>query len=165
MPVKELASTLDTAALEQLSVELGGMVADGGRSTMKSLSKALTTFFILLSIGEEIELPCFLENDWTDLGLPITSETPLFSLQIGVSARLLDKFKTAQWSFLPPDFSKLGEHLNLDEHAVLPFLKVSEMTARKSILREVVILCVEIHPLYQPIHHPDEVSSSLRSLH
>lgn len=132
---------------------------DAGRHANAALPKSLTAFLILIYLGEEAAILSFLDAGWTDLCLPMISKTPSEFLPPELSLHLRANFETIQWSFLSPEFNRLGEHLDLDERAILPYLDMSETIIRRGIIGDVSILCTRIHPLYQTIYHPNGVRS------
>ncbi|KAF2267282.1 kinase-like protein [Lojkania enalia] len=169
VPIEEVSTMLNAAAIGSVLVELDQPSDTAANHAQYILTSALKLFTILLYIGQEQEILTIVPSAWSDACLPIffgestdqeasNSNNPL---QSSVSNWELEKrkdFETYQWLFLPARFIRLGQHLDLHDRCLLPFI---QQRVIKEVSREKTIYAVKIHHQYQNMYHSSEASTPI----
>jgi hypothetical protein len=91
------------------------------------VQNATRLFALLILIGKEQYITSFIEEGIRDDDLPINGvrckDIQVFSQW---KPKAVKDFKQDQWSVISPIFDTVGEHYELDDHTILPFIENKE---------------------------------------
>lgn len=143
------------AVLQEL-VQFGGIATEYADLIFDS---APTLFVILVYIDQEHRILSIIPGGWTDTCLPVLLDQENLPHNNPLSKDLVHwhptdraTFQTQQWRFLPPRFTKLGQHLDLHDGYILPFI---QNRVYKDINEDQTVYAVKSNPWCQRIYHPD----------
>jgi serine/threonine protein kinase len=145
---RELRGTIPVFALER--PHLPSQIARTSRGM----------FAILAYLGKGSLITAFLDENINDSDLPFKmplaqegqeNQGRLPKTFANRSWREINDICRVQWYFLAPIFDTLHEHYELDDSAVLPFIKNEESSAQQGGYSEV--WKVQIHPAHQQLRH------------
>lgn len=155
VPSAEIKEVIPLLLIRDALLETGASPNDADSRTDAILSKLWKTFLTLVYIKSQHLLLCFLDSTWDDSNLPLLRNTDLRAFGLAINDEVRTRFESSQWMFLAPEFRSLGEHLILDDCAVLPFLEYQTL---EDTFVDQTIYRAKIHRLYQSFYNPSEVS-------
>ena len=156
IPWEDSLVPIDHSTIGTIFLELGRNADSIANDTEFILTSAVTLFVLFIYTNHEREILSIVTAGWSDklLPTPVESNDPdPLSLHIsGWTPKARDAFEARQWLFLPPRFRTLGEHVDLQDRCILPFVQCHVL---KDINNEKAIYNVKIHRQYQTIYHPN----------
>jgi serine/threonine protein kinase len=113
------------------------------------VENATRLFALLILIGKEQDITSLIEEGIKDGDLPISGlrckDIQVFSQW---KPKAVKDFKQDQWSVISPIFDKIGEHYELDDHTILPFIENKERPEQLIAGGYSDVRSVRIHPAH-----------------
>jgi serine/threonine protein kinase len=113
------------------------------------VKNATRLFALLILIGKEQDITGLIEEGIKDDDLPISGlrckDIQVFSQW---KPKAVKDFKQDQWSVISPVFDKIGEHYELDDHTILPFIENKEHPEQLIAGGYSDVRSVRIHPAH-----------------
>jgi len=176
VPADAIAALIRFSSVKSVLEELRVSGHDVDWYTQYILTSAMKIFAILVYIGEVNEICRLLEEGFSDLSLPLclntdsTTSFPDGVQTVNGSVSTVSQwtlaarrdFQQCQWMFLSPFFDTVGQHMELDDHCVLPFIDEEVIRSEEG---RTTILAVKIHRAHQRLCKPYGVCTSSYPLH
>lgn len=159
IPVEDISIPINTSTIKAVLQEHVQFRDTATQYADLICESAPTLFVILIYIDQEHRILSIVREHWTDTCLPILPDqnTVPHHNPLSKALRKWDpteraRFQIQQWHFLPPRFTKAGQHLDLYHACILPF---TQHRVYKHINEDKTIYAVRINSRCQTIYHPD----------
>jgi hypothetical protein len=167
IPADALASLIRSSSVKGVLEELQGNRRSVDGCTQQILASVMKVFAILVYTREANDIYHLLDAGVSDVALPLR---PILSDHVASfsdgaqngsirslpqwTATVGTNFFASRWIFLSPVFDTLGQHMELDDHCILPFIDEEVIRSEEG---HRTILAVKIHRAHQFLYKPNGV--------